>query len=336
MNRAKLLSHIGRHQKTHLIYSVAVQCFFFEIDLKADLSHVKLPQFRQDLLLHFLCSSFSALRQHLRCLPRSLFRFCQPLFQLQQRISCIFNRIQFLPALIQISQHFPHGGTIFLFQAIQLIHPPFYLIKLRGRKIEILALVLNGIRQIIHLAVSRFQPSAQLLIAFVKPAHGSKMLQRLPQQAHRAIAAVIAAEAVVCAFHGCNKLFTVAQKTAAGSQFLLLAFLYFCSFQLVDLKAQRIYPALLFSLIHLQSAYLSPQFLHCVEGSPVRVQQWLNLPKAIQIEDMLFLVQQLLAIMLAMNIQQSASQRAQLRHSHRPPIAAADIFSVRMNFPLQQ
>ena len=38
---------------------------------------------------------------------------------------------------------------------------------------------------------------------------------------------------------------------------------------------------------------------------------------------------------LTVDVQQAASQGAQLGHGHGPPVAAADIFSVCVNLPLQ-
>ena len=51
---------------------------------------------------------------------------------------------------------------------------------------------------------------------------------------------------------------------------------------------------------------------------------------------MLLLVQKLLAVVLAVDIQQAAAQHFQLSHRHRPPVHPADVFSVAVDLPLQQ
>ena len=51
---------------------------------------------------------------------------------------------------------------------------------------------------------------------------------------------------------------------------------------------------------------------------------------------MLFFIQKLLSVMLAMNVQQTVAQRAKLRHCHRPAIDTADILAVGMDFTLQK
>ena len=50
---------------------------------------------------------------------------------------------------------------------------------------------------------------------------------------------------------------------------------------------------------------------------------------------MLRFVQKLLPIVLTVDVQQAAAQGAQLGHGHGPPVAAADIFPVCVNLPLQ-
>ena len=51
---------------------------------------------------------------------------------------------------------------------------------------------------------------------------------------------------------------------------------------------------------------------------------------------MLFLVQKLLAVMLAVNIQQLGTDLPQLGHSQRPSVDPAGIFAVHRHLPLQQ
>ena len=50
---------------------------------------------------------------------------------------------------------------------------------------------------------------------------------------------------------------------------------------------------------------------------------------------MLFFIQQLLSIMLAVNIDQMAPQYPQLRHRNRPPAYPTDIFPIRSDLTLQ-
>ena len=65
------------------------------------------------------------------------------------------------------------------------------------------------------------------------------------------------------------------------------------------------------------------------------IQKLFRLSKAVEIQLVLLLVEQLLAIVLAVDVEQAAAERAQLRHGERPSVHAAGVFAVGVNLALQ-
>ena len=56
--------------------------------------------------------------------------------------------------------------------------------------------------------------------------------------------------------------------------------------------------------------------------------------KRVEIREVVFLVKELLRIVLAVDVDEPCAQLFKRRHAYRPPVYAADIFSVRVNFAL--
>ena len=79
-----------------------------------------------------------------------------------------------------------------------------------------------------------------------------------------------------------------------------------------------------------------PDGCHGVIGAAVGSQGGLHPPEAVQIRAMLFLIQKLLAVVLAMDIQKLSADLAQLGNSQRAAIGAADVLAVPADLPLQQ
>ena len=79
-----------------------------------------------------------------------------------------------------------------------------------------------------------------------------------------------------------------------------------------------------------------PDSRHGVIGAAVGSQRGLHPPEAVQIRAMLFLIQKLLAVVLAMDVQKLSADLAQLGNSQRAAIGAADVLAVPADLPLQQ
>ena len=128
----------------------------------------------------------------------------------------------------------------------------------------------------------------------------------------------------------------MAQQITAAKKLLLFPGFQIGAFQFVDLIAQRIYTARFLRFVHLQGLHPAPQGNKCLIFGAVILQQHLRAAETVQVDLMLFFIQKLLSVMLAMDIQQTVAQRAKLCHCHRPAVDTADILAVGMDFTLQK
>ena len=167
-------------------------------------------------------------------------------------------------------------------------------------------------------------------------AHTAQRVLCLPQGAERTAAAVVPVEGVVRPGHGIQKPLRIAEHAPPRRQLLLLAGLQLRPIQLLDLVLQRVHAAGFFRLVHLQRAYLPPYICKVSILFSIRIYKGFRLSEAVQIYNMLLLVQKLLPVVLPMDIQQPRAQRPQLRHRHRPPVDTAHVFAVCLYLPLQK
>ena len=77
---------------------------------------------------------------------------------------------------------------------------------------------------------------------------------------------------------------------------------------------------------------LPPDGLQRVKRRAVVFQLFFIAGKRVEIREVVFLVKELLRIVLAVDVDEPCAQLFKRRHAYRPPVYAADIFSVRVNF----
>ena len=275
------------------------------------------------------------LGQALRRLTGGLFRLLQLLFQMQQGVPRVLYVVQLPAAAGLVLQHLLHRGAVLLFQAVQLIQPSLHPVQLLGREVEILPLVPDGVRQVVNLAVGGLQPVIQLPQLRVQPPYRCQGFLGLTHQIGRAITAIVAVEAEIRPGHGGNEFFRIVQQGPVALQLLFLAGAQLGPLQLLELIGQGIHPAGLLRLVHLQSLHLAAQDGHGLVFFAILRQQLLRPAEAVQIQQVLLLVQQLLAVVLAVDIEQARADTLELRDRHWPSAHAADVFAVTVQLALQ-
>ena len=310
LDGAQLLAHVGRHKEAHGVHTGLRQGLGLEVDGEADAAHIQLEQLREDLLIQPLGRLMAGLGQLLRRRLGSRQGLLLQLLQMQQGVAGVLDGVQLLGAAVQIGQHTLYIRAILLFQPVQLIQTALHLVQLLRGEVEGVPLVLHGVGQIVNLAVHRLQPLVQLLEAVIQTADGLQSALGLPQQGQCAAGAVVAAEAEVCLGDGGHEFFAVAQQVAAGGQLLLLAGPQLGPLKFLDLVAQGIHAAGLLCLVHLQGVHLATDIRQLGVFLPIGGQQRLGAAEAVQIQQVLLLVQQLLAVVLPVDVQQAAAQGA--------------------------
>ncbi|MPM74214.1 hypothetical protein SDC9_121199 [bioreactor metagenome] len=157
---------------------------------------------------------------------------------------------------------------------------------------------------------------------------------RLLNQRHCAAGLVVPVETLVRSAHRRQVFFPVAQKVPPLQQLLLLAGAQLRPLQLLDLKAQAVHLPSLFGLVHPEGVHPPAQLRHGIIGPAVLAQRIFQPPKAVQIRAVLLLVQKLLSVVLAVDVQEVRPQRAQLGYRNRPAVDAAKVFAVHVDLPL--
>ena len=179
------------------------------------------------------------------------------------------------------------------------------------------------------------EPLVKLAELLVQVSGAGQGILCLSKERHRTAAFIASVEAPKGSLDSGHELFTVAQEGAPLEKSLLLTGLQLCPLQFVDLKLKTIYPSCFFRFIHLERSDLLPGCLHSGKTGAVGTEISLHSAVAVQIGTMLFLVQQLLAVVLSMNIEKLSANLPQLSHCHRLSIDPTGIFTVSIYFALQ-
>ena len=167
-------------------------------------------------------------------------------------------------------------------------------------------------------------------------AYATQRVLGLPQSAQRSAAAVVTVQGIVRPGHRVQELLRVPEHPPPRCQFLFFAGLQFCPTKLLDLILQGVYPPGLFRLIHLQRPDLPPYICKVFILLSICNCKTFHPAKAVQIHNVLLLVQQLLPVVLPVDIQQSGTQCPQLSHCYRTAVDPAYVFAVGLDLPLQQ
>ena len=247
----------------------------------------------------------------------------------------ILNLAELLPAPIQIGKHVFHRGAVLLFQPVDHIQTALQPVQLLGREIEVLLKVPQRLRRIVGGIAQGGELLPQLRQLRAQLCHGADGALGFRNQVAGPPAVFTAEQGKLGLLNGLHQLSGTAQHGLACVQFLILAGLQLRTLQLPDLILQRIHPAGPFCLVHLQSGDLPPKRGHRTEGLAILLQQGSGLAKAVQITQMGLRVQQLLAVVLAVDIQKLTAQLPKLSHGDGTPVDPAHIPAVSVELSLQ-
>ena len=99
---------------------------------------------------------------------------------------------------------------------------------------------------------------------------------------------------------------------------------------------QGVHPAGALRVVHFQPGDLFSDAADLGKGGLIVLQQGQGAAKAVQIGQVTGGVQQLLAVVLAVDVQQAAAQLPQLGHGDGPSVQAAGVAPVPLDLPLEQ
>ena len=100
--------------------------------------------------------------------------------------------------------------------------------------------------------------------------------------------------------------------------------------------AQRVDAAGLFRLVHFKRLDLPPGLTRRLITLGIGFRQAVEPGEAVEVRAVLLLVEQLRALVLAVDIQKTRPQRAQLRDRDGPSVRAADVLAVGIDVALEQ
>ena len=252
----QILPGVGGHQEPDGVAAVGARLLLPEVDGKADLVHVQVPELRLDALLQHRGGLFPGGGQvHPRRqdgLPGRL----QLLLQPGQGAVCRLHIVQLPAALVQVGQHLLHRGAVLLFQPVQQVGPALHRVQLRRGEVERLPLVPDDLGKVIGFTPQLFQALVQLSHVAGEGADAGDGLLRVPKGGDGAASLLPAVQAVVRPGQGGEVLLPVPQQVPPLCEALLLAGHQLGPLQLVDLEAEAVHPPGLLRLVHLEGPNL--------------------------------------------------------------------------------
>ena len=249
------------------------------------------------------------------------FLFLNQPVELLQPVVGIFDLVQLFARVLQLLNQAVLVCVVFALQPPQRSEPVFdAVIFLIGKihPIPKIAQRFRGVLQSVYRILHGSRQGGKLTRISGGAADGVVCLRG---QRDRAI--VPPGKQVISQIHRFGKLFKVAQQLAPLSQLSLFPGLELRLLQLFDLVAETVGEKFLFAFIGRECFMLFAKrgifLIFRRIGGHLRIQT----AKLIQIPQMLPLVEQLLAVVLAVNVQQKTAERAQLRRGDRHPADAA-------------
>ena len=336
----QVLPHVGGHEEADGVHAVGVELVptFHRSKLhpEPDFRHIQLGKLALDALLQGLPRLFSLLREALSQ-GYSLLQSLGPLLlQPEEGVVGKLDLVQLRLTALQIAQHLLHAAAVLFFQPVEKIQTALQLIQLPRLKVEGAGQVPGRVRRVLGLTAAVGKPLPQLVQLRADPRHRLQSPLGLHEEGHRPGAVLVPREGEVGALDRPAEVGGVAEDVPALVQGLLLPRRKVRPLQLIDLELEGIHPAGLLTLVHLEGGYFPVQPGQRLIGRPVGLQRPSRLPKAIQVFQMAALVQKLLSVMLAVDIQQLPAQSLQLGHRHRTTVDPADIFAVGHDLPLKE
>ena len=185
------------------------------------------------------------------------------------------------------------------------------------------------------LAPKSVEPLRQLEEPVPQPPGAAEGAFRLLQQGHGPGGVLVAAEVEGGAPDGGEKLFTVAKEVPPLQQGLLLPRPQVRPFNLLDLVLQSVHPPRPLRLVHSEAPNLPPDLLQGAVAGLVGLQLRKNPAEAVQIAAMALLIQEKLAVVLAVNVEKAAADLPQLGHGDGSSVGPAGVFPVAVDLPLE-
>ena len=211
---------------------------------------------------------------------------------------------------------------------MKCVEPFFDLLKLVGGIGQVVLFVpqlfgdiLRGVHEVVQLSAEKPH--------FIR--HAANPFQRMRgvrDHGRSAVRCFIAVERADGGFHRVRQLFGILEHLPALKQLVLFAGLQLGAFDLVDLEFQRLDQTQLFRFVHGQPPDLLLHGADLVIRLPVVFQQRFVMGKQIEIADMRRLVEQLLRIVLAVDLDELDAELPERRDRDRLAADAAAVFPV--------
>ena len=148
----------------------------------------------------------------------------------------------------------------------------------------------------------------KLTEGIVKPRDAAQRTLSLGQQAGGTVGVVGAVKTLHTLIDGIGELLRVLQDLAPCFELFIFAGLQVRSADLVDLIAQRFHAAQLFSLVHAQLCNLTPELGNNRKSFLISQMQLLVASKCIQKVQMVFLIKEGSAVVLAVDVDELDAQ----------------------------
>ena len=332
----EVLARVRAHEEAHRVNARRVRLMLCKVDGKADLVHVQLAQLPQNALLERFCRSLARVGKRARRGEHFLFLLGKRPLKLHDAVVRVFDLVKLLFTALEVIEHLADRRAVLFLEAVELVGTALHRVELLRGKVHLTSQVAHRFGEIVNVGIQALQPLAQLGEASAEGAHTVERVLRVLELARRAEAVVPAGEGVVRRGEGVHELFGVAQQLTPRKKLLLLAVAQLRALQLGDLMAQRVDAAGLFRLVHFKRLDLPPGLTRRLITLGIGFRQAVEPGEAVEVRAVLLLVEQLRALVLAVDIQKARPQRAQLRDCDGPSVRAADVLAVGIDVALEQ
>ena len=191
--------------------------------------------------------------------------------------------------------------------------------------------LLGGVLRLIHQVRDRVVQRLQRLIEACAVRQIALCLRQESRRALRLVPAVQTGGGIA---QTVRELFGILQQTAAGLELRVLIRLQSRTLDLIDLIAQRLRAAELFTLVHAQVRHFALQALHDGKLCAVLLQQRCVSREAVQKCQMVVLIEQRCGVVLAVDVDELQAEPPQNADRDGHAVHAAEILSVQIDLTL--
>ena len=213
-------------------------------------------------------------------------------------------------------------------QPVQDVEPLLDVVQLclaEAQRVDLLGDLLGAVAHAVHEVGHRLLKRSKLV---VDPREPRQRALRLSQQGRRAVGLTVSVEAGRRLVQAVGELLGVLHQLAPRLQLLLLAGAQMRLRQLVDLILQRLHAPQLLALVHGEPVDLAPQRPHGLIALGIGRALGLVLGKAVENGQMLRLVKQRSAVVLAVDVDELHAELLQHADRHGRAVHAAEILAV--------